>query len=156
MYVVTISLYYLISNVRTLVLDTYHRSSSLHRPYRSFSCYAPSRSSILSSTPSFARIRRHFLPGARALLGRVFSRFRRSQSSTAEPTELLRQCSMPGDVSIPGPADVAVTAAQDNQVCHALLFLRLPNANDLHRPPSPMLHVLQPTLRSLQDPETVL
>ena len=90
------------------------------------------------------------------LLGRVFPRFRRSRSNTAEPTELLQQCWRPGDISVPRPADVEVPAAQDNQVCHPLAFLRLPNANDLHRLPSPMLHILWFSLRSLQDLDTVL
>ena len=50
MCVVTISLYCFILNVGILVLDTLHRSSPLHSPYRSSSSYyAPYRSSSLSS-----------------------------------------------------------------------------------------------------------
>ena len=83
-----------------------------------------------SNAHQFARVRLHFLTGARALLRRVLPRFRRSQSSIAEPTELLRQCSRPGDVSASGPADIAVPAAQDSHVCHISVFLRLLNTND--------------------------
>jgi len=149
MYVVTISLYCIIPIIRTLALDTLHRSSPLHSSYRS-SYYAPYRSSSLSSphdAHQSTRVRRHSLASftvsrARSLLGRVFPGFRRSQSSTAEPTALLQQRSRPMNVSIPEPADIAVPATQDNQVCHPSVFLQLLNANGFHRPLSPTLPIV--------------